>query len=57
MFYAALDADLQCQLINHHIALYQSLRDLLQREYTISLAMFNQIHTSKFPLTQFLIDD
>lgn len=57
MLYTALDADLQCQLIDHHVALYQSLRDLLQREDAVGLAVFYEVDTTKFPLAQFFVDD
>ena len=41
VFYAALDADLQGQLVDHHVALNESLGDLFEGEDAVGLAMLH----------------
>lgn len=38
---AALDADLQGQLVDHHVALYERLGDLLEGEYAVGPAVLH----------------
>ena len=53
---AALDADLQGQLVDHHVALYQRLWDLLQGEDTVRPPVLYEVHAAELALPELLVD-